>query len=93
MKKLILKYYHYIFRIFLKKIGSDRATSRAAAISLTSFTISVMILIIINFGLKLLTNKSYFFELNKIYIFFIFFVIYLLTEFKIKNIIDKNFKV
>lgn len=71
MKKLILKYYHYIFRIFLKKIGSDRATSRAAAISLTFFTISVMILIIIiiiiiNFGLKLLTNKSYFFELNKI---------------------------
>ena len=85
MKKLILKHYHYIFRIFLKKIGSDRATSRAAAISLTSFIISVMILTIINFGLKLLTNK--------IYIFFIFFVIYLLTEFKIKNIIDKNFKV
>lgn len=90
MKNLVFKLYRNIFIVFSKKIGSDKFTSKAAALSLTSFIVSVMVFVIIVIVLKLLTTQNYFFVVNKIFIFLIFFALYLLVEFRIKKAVEKD---
>ena len=90
MKKIIFRLYQSIYLFFLRKIGSDKFTSKAAALSFTSFIVSILVFVLIVLVLKLLTTKNYFFILNKTFVFLMFFAIYLIVEFKIKRIRDKN---
>ena len=90
MKDLVFKLYRNIFKIFSKRIGSDKFTSEAAALSLTSLIISSIVFAIIVLGLRVLTTQNYFFVVNKVFIFLIFFAIYLIVEFRIKKAVEKN---
>lgn len=89
MKKIIFRLYRSIYLFFLRKIGSDKFTSKAAALSWTSFGVSVIIVVFVNILLYLLFNKNYFLTLNRFVVFCFFFTIFLLAEYQIKKLVEK----
>ncbi len=89
MKKIIFRLCQSIYLFFLRRLGSDKFTSKAAALSWTSFAISVSIVVIVNILLHLLFNENYFLTLNRFVVFCFFFSIFLLVEYRIKKLLDK----
>ncbi|CAH8283169.1 hypothetical protein EV196_102144 [Mariniflexile fucanivorans] len=79
MKKIIISIYNSIFFFFHKRIGSNNYTSKSAALTIVSFVIIGVLIILLNAISIILINYDFIKNANEWVILITFIFIYIIT--------------